>query len=768
MKRSWIAVALVTVLLVVGAWWTQRAVPVQSADVGPLPRGVDRSNLNLVVITLDTTRADRVGAYGDPSGATPTIDRLARDGVVFEQAVAPAPLTLPAHSTLFTGMDPPFHGVRDNGGYILDAKQTTLAEQLKAGGWATGAFVGAFVLDSKFGLDQGFDEYFDQFDLNQRPGQGFALGDISHRGSEVADRALKWMEGQGPNKFFAWLHFYDPHSPYEPPEPWRTHYANRPYLGEIAYVDAQIGRVVSWLESRRLLDRTILVVIGDHGESLGEHGEGTHGLFIYEASVRVPFVIRTPFERLRGRRVSDVVRTQDVLPTVLALLDGAVVPGSRGVSLVPLMTGDAVELNLDAYSESLYPRNHFGWSELRSLRAGRYKLIEAPRPELYDLEQDPREATDLFDERRALADRLRVEIRRLTSEAESRGSSAAVTIDPETRERLAALGYVGTFMTVTLPEGETLPDPKDKIAVFNLMLSARERSVSDPIEILQKVVAEDPQIIDAWTMIGNEYFRKRDFARAITYYQKALTLRPGYDLATINLANAYRQAGNEEAAMLGYEQYLQRDPRNAYVRYQLGEIQSDVGRLDEAARSFATALEADPTLASARNALGVVYFKQGRAEDAVREIRAALAQKPDVRLAYFNLAVIAEAAGRLDEAEGLYRKDVALHPANYRSLFNLGRLYEGRGQREQQIASWQAALRANPEFPEGHILLARLFLDLNREPDEALRLARKGVELAPRGRLAGLGHFVIADLLNQRGEHAEAARQARKGRALRQ
>jgi arylsulfatase A-like enzyme/Tfp pilus assembly protein PilF len=729
-RRAFLAIALVAALAAGWyAWSRQGTRPPQ--------------DLNLVIITLDTTRADRIGAYGEPSHATPNIDRLAAEGVLFEHTVAPAPLTLPAHASLFTGEDPPFHGVRDNGGYILDSSKTTLAERLKERGYATGAFVGAFVLDSKFGLDQGFDEYFDRFDINRRPGSGFALGDIFRPGSEVVDAALPWLEQHANERFFAWLHFYDPHSPYEAPEPYRTSFASRPYLGEIAYVDAQVGRVIEWLRNREVLEKTVVIVLGDHGEALGEHGEGTHGLFIYEASLHVPLVMRTPDLALRGRRISSIVRTKDVLPTALALAapNAPNAPG-HAVSLVPLMRGATADLNLDAYSESLYARNHFGWGELRSLRSGRFKLIDAPRPELYDLEQDPTEATNLYDARRALADRLRVEVHRLAKEAESGGRSAPAAIDPETRERLAALGYVGSFTNVTIPDGETLPDPKDKIDVFNQMLSAYEGK-TDPIVTLEKVVAADPQIIDAWMMIGNEYAKRRQHARALRYYKRALDLRPGYDLATINLANTYRRLGNDEAAMVGYQQYLERDPRNAYVRYQLGEIQSDLGRLDEAAATFATALDADPTLASARNALGVVRFKQGRVDEAVRDIQTAIAAKPDVRLAYFNLAVIAEAKGRSEEARELYLKDISLHPENYRAHFNLGRLYEAAGDRQQQMAAWQASIEANPDFAEGHVLLAKLSLE-HGDSEEALRLAERGVELAPSGQLAPLGRSVAA------------------------
>lgn len=368
----------------IAAWATRRpAVLAGGVDVGRLARGLTPSDLNLLFITMDTTRADRLACYGEQGVATPSLDRLAAGGVQFDQAIAAAPLTLPAHSTIFTGEPPPRHGVRDNGGYTLDAKRVTLAEVLARGGWRTGAFVGAFVLDSKWGLDQGFDRYADDFDLTKYA--SISLGDVSRPGSQVVDRALEWLNQQGDRRFFAWLHFYDPHTPYDPPEPFRTQYAGRPYLGEIAYMDAQIGRVLGWLRDRGLDDRTIVVAMGDHGEGLGQHREASHGFFVYDSTLRVPLLIRAPYDRLAHRRVPAVVRSEDVLPTVLDLLGQPVPPESKGTSLVPLMTGASADLNLDAYSESYYARYHYGWSELRALRAGRFKLIAAPRPELYDL-----------------------------------------------------------------------------------------------------------------------------------------------------------------------------------------------------------------------------------------------------------------------------------------------------------------------------------------------------------------------------------------------
>ncbi|MGH2795295.1 MAG: sulfatase-like hydrolase/transferase, partial [Actinomycetota bacterium] len=514
------------------------------AGLGRLPAGVHPDRLNVLLMTLDTTRWDRIGAYGDAGATTPNLDRLASEGVLFEQTIAPAPLTLPAHSTMFTGLLPPRHGVRDNGGYVLDPSHKTLASALKASGRQTGAFVGAFVLDGKFGLDAGFDVYFDRFDVSRQ--RSVSLGSISRRAGEVVDNAMPWIERHASSPFFAWVHFYDAHTPYEPPEPYLSRFRDRPYAGEIAYVDSQVGRLLQWLDARGLSDRTIVVAIGDHGESLNEHGEATHGLFIYESTTRVPFIVRTPYSGTRGRRVPGLVRTEDVMPTLLELVGEQVPTGVEGRSLAPLLAGASNDLNLAAYSESLYARNHYGWSELRSLRAGRFKFIAATRPELYDLERDPRELRNLYDERRSLADRMAEELQRLGADASAEGSGPSA-VDPETRERLAALGYIGSFTSTARNAGEQLPDPKDKIDIFNLMTSAHESRGEDETDAaivrLKTVLAQDPKILDAWVMLGNEYSRKRDYQAALAHYKRALAINPDYDLATINLAHAYRALG---------------------------------------------------------------------------------------------------------------------------------------------------------------------------------------------------------------------------------
>ncbi|MBP1636840.1 MAG: hypothetical protein H6Q10_3414, partial [Acidobacteria bacterium] len=316
-RRGRLGLALGAAALALGAaasWWILAGRGVTSTggvDLGSLPPGVSRDGLNLVVVTLDTTRADRFGAYGARDIETPAVDALAREGVLFEQAVAVAPLTLPVHCSLFTGKFPPEHGVRDNGGFFLGPEQVTLAELLKARGYRTGGFIGAYVLDSKWGIDQGFDTYFDDFDLGKS--RVMSVGSIQRPGNEVVDKALPWIdEAARGGRFFAWVHLYDPHTPYRPPEPFASRYKGRPYNGEVAFADSQVGRVVRRLKELGVYDRTVIVVMGDHGESLGDHGEATHGFFIYNSVTHVPFVIRAPFSRTGSRRVADPVRSVDL------------------------------------------------------------------------------------------------------------------------------------------------------------------------------------------------------------------------------------------------------------------------------------------------------------------------------------------------------------------------------------------------------------------------------------------------------------------------
>lgn len=417
--------------------------------------------LNVVFITLDTTRADRIGAYGSVDAGTPNIDRIARNGVVFEQAESVAPLTLPAHCSLFTGRFPFEHGVHENG-MPLPPQERTLAQVLQAEGMRTGAFTASFVLDPRWGLARGFDRYEGTPRL---PRTETVRGSDRRSADEVVSDALAWLESIPSHPFFVWLHFYDAHGPYDAAVREGRVPGYQPALG---FMDAQIGRLLTFLDVNRLRDRTLIVVIGDHGESLGDHGELTHGLFVYESVTRVPLIIEVPGDAMRARRIAAVVRGVDVMPTILNLLNLPMPSSISGRSLVPSMTGAVPDPNLQAYAETMFPRDRFGWSDLRAVREGRFKLIAAPHPELYDVQLDPGEHVNLYDRRPALAAKLSDALRGLPD-----SNTPQVAVDPDTAARLAALGYVGT----TPPARETRPlaDPKDKLSLYLLITKDRTR-----------------------------------------------------------------------------------------------------------------------------------------------------------------------------------------------------------------------------------------------------------------------------------------------------
>jgi choline-sulfatase len=775
----WIAASLaVVVTLGAAAWWLQQPSAVRTTgniNLGTLPKGVARDRLNLVVVTLDTTRADKMGAYGARDVQTPTFDALADSGVLFEQAVSVAPLTLPAHSSIFTGKFPPEHGVRDNGGFFLGSEQLTLAEVLQARGYRTGGFVGAYVLDSKWGINQGFDTYVDDFDLSRT--RAVSIAGIQRPGNEVVDKALPWIQQSAGRPFFAWIHLYDAHSPYRPPEPFLSRYAGHPYNGEIAFADAQVGRVMALLQSLGIYDRTVVAVMGDHGESLGDHGETAHGFFVYDSVTHVPFVIHAPFSLAAHRRVSDPVRSVDVMPTVLDLLGAPAPGGMSGVSLVPLMTGATRELGLDAYSEAMYPLHHYGWSDLHALRSGRYKAIDAPRPELYDIDRDPTETTNLFSQRKALGDRMIGQLHTMEAAfAKTTAALPAADVDPEARERLAALGYVGSFVASASDPKTGRADPKDKIGLFNklgdVIELAKDRKPGDEVafrkvvDLLHEVTEVDPQVIDAWFMLGRQYLQHAEPGKAVEYFKRSLSLKPDYDLAVFNLAQAYRSMGDDEAALAGFEHYLTIDPKDPYVRYQIGEIWLDRKDFSRAEEQFRRALEIDPKVASARNALGVIALQRGDPAGAERLIRDAIATKPDVRLAHFNLALLAEQRGDVRLAEREYVEELKLHTDSFKAAFNLSRLYEQVGDREGQIGALKQSIESNPQFAEGHFFLAKAYLDSGDHLPEAVTMARKGLELAPRSEYAALGHYVLADAYNRQGRGREAASEVALGRAL--
>lgn len=720
------------------------------------------TELNVVVVTLDTLRADRLGCYGFGGIRTPNLDGLAAEGVLFEQATATVPLTFPSHASMFTGLVPPRHGVRDNGGFFLEESKTTLAERLKAAGWATGAFVGAWVLDSRWGLSQGFEHYSDRFDLSKF--RVVSLGTVQKPGDEVADLAITWLESVKRRKFFAWVHLYDPHTPYAPPEPYLSAYPGQPYLGEVAYTDAVVGRLVSWLRDQGLLERTIVVVTADHGESLGDHDESTHAYFIYDATTRVPLIVRTPWGD-RGR-VAAQVSGVDLFPTVLDLVGLPPEPRVQGRSLVHALLDPSGDPGGIAYSETYFPRYHFGWQHLRALRDGRYKYIDAPQPELYDLQSDPGETKNIFKANSLRAEELRLEMERLAGSAADAAPERG-KLDPDTLQRLAALGYVGG--AVDVDPSAVLADPKEKVGLFRRMglakNAAQDGRVEEAIAQMRGVLAEDPAIVDAHFTLGNWLRRVGRTDEAIAAFKQVLALKPDNELAVGNLAGIYRARGQVTAAIEGYRRALELDRRNPQTWYQLATLYLDERQVAEAEGTFREALEANPEMGAAHNSLGVIAFSRGDVEEAERLVRRGLALEPEVRTGRYNLARILEARGDVTAAEELYRQELATYPDNGKARFNLAQLARQRGDRRGYLGELRDAIDKSPEFGPPYFFLAREELSEGRL-EEASRLASRGLEVAGSSDVAPLGHYVLADVYNRQGKPARAQEEVARAQRL--
>ena len=724
------------------------------------------ADINLLVVTLDTTRADRLGPYGFNRGTTPHLDHFAEDAVVFEHATAAVPLTFPSHTTIFTGEYPTRHGIRDNGGFFLDASATTMAEVLQAAGYATGAFIGAWVLESRWGLSQGFDKYSDQFDLSKY--KIVSLGTVQKKGEEVVNDAITWLDTVKTKKFFGWVHLYDAHTPYEPPEPFASQFPNQPYLGEIAYADSQVGRLLDWLKANSLDQNTVVVVTGDHGESLGDHGEATHAYFVYDSTMHVPLIVKTPWND-KGRNAS-MVSSADIFPTVLDLLGLPPVKGPiDGTSLAAGIVDPGAPVGGTAYAETYFPRYHFGWQHLRSLRSNEYTYVDAPEPELYDRRTDPGETENIYKAFSARAEDLRLKLEALAKVDKGKVPERK-SLDPDTLQRLAALGYVGNVIDVN-PDA-VLPDPKLKLPLFQKMNRSKDLAQDDDIEgavkLLQSVVAEDPNIMDAHLTLGNWLVRLKRGEEAIESFRRAVALKPDDDIALGNLARLYLSRGRKsdaEDALRVFETALSRNPKNPQAWFQLAVLSMDMGDADRAKDSFVRAAEENPKMGASWIGQGALAFSASRLGEAEQMIRKGLELEPEAKGGRYNLARVLEARGRFDEAESLYRAELSTYADHGKARFNLAQLERQRGNLAGFIAELRASTEKAPDFGPAFFFLAREELNAGRL-DAARDLAERGLLVDNISEVAPLGHYVLADILSRRNKPKEAQQEAAKGKAL--
>lgn len=726
---------------------------------------------NVLLISIDTLRADHLGSYGYAAARTPTLDRLAAEGARFERATSVMPLTLPAHSSLFTGTFPTFHGVRDNGGFYLSEDAVTLAESLAARDYDTAGFVAAFVLDSRWGIAQGFDHYVDDFDLAaEQAAQG--MDAIQRPGREVVDRALDWFETRDRERpYFSWLHLYDPHTPYSAPAEVQKDFPLTrigAYDAEIAETDRQIDRLLKALEASGELDDTLVVVVADHGEMLGEHEEVTHGYFIYEAATHIPLILHGP--GIEPVVVPHQVRLVDVAPTILAQLGLDPLDAAHGVDLAPALRGERLEL--DAYSESWYPRYHYGWSELRALQDGRYKLIQAPTRELYDLDADPEEQNNLAETERDLANALERRLNQLIESTQGDlAESAPQEIDEETAQRLRALGYLGGAPKNTQEDDRDRADPKEKIGLYNLLKQATAAAGAEQtdtaIELVSDALSQDPEIVEAHVILGNLTKRQGDVDAAIDSYRRALELDPEDIEATHLLAVAYKERGDLAEALTGFERVLQLDERNGRALWQIADAQMRGRRFAEAEAVLRRALSLDLDPTGFHLKLGECLIEMRRFAEAASEVRDALAETPDLKTAHFTLGLALEEQGEVEEAAEAYRRETQLHDDAHRAHFNLGRLLLRMRRPAEAAVELRRTTELQPEFGTAYLYLAKAHFD-SGDGDSAEQAARRGLALEPPPDIAPLGHFILADLYTQRGDAAAARREAERGRALQQ
>ncbi len=679
---------------------------------------------NVMLITLDTTRADRLPAYGYNGIRAPNLDRLAAESYLFEDAIAHVPLTLPSHASMMTGRLPIAHGVRDNSGFFVDQKEITLAEILKKAAYATSAFVSAFVLESRWQLNQGFDFYYDNFNLGQF--HDIVAREIQRRAGETEIEIEHWLEENKDKKFFTWVHFYDPHDPYDPPEPYRTEYAQRPYDGEIAYVDEVIGKLMAKLEALQLKERTIVILTGDHGEGLGEHGEPSHGMFVYNTTQHVPMMIFLP--NAGSGRISGPVGHIDLAPTVLELLGLEIIPQIQGASLVEKINGTE-KIQRMAYSESLYAELHYGWSPLESITTDQYRYVRAPHAELYDRKADRGEIKNLIGEKASIGKVLDEKLSELLSKYSSANLAGPQKMDPETEEKLRALGYIGT--TARSTEESRKIDPKDKVHLARKLQQAtyalQQKSFRNAIQFILPVLKEDPNMVDAHFTAGVAYLGAGQLDQAIDELAKTISFRPEHTMALYNLGFAYELKNNLNDAKHWYLEIIKNEPRHMLANVKLAHIFRQQNQPELAKKYFLTAESAyKDALQTTRGAdakasllftLGEIYFGAGEIDKAEASFRQALQLAPKKESLNYNLAMIYETKEDFVSAAEAYKKEIEVAPDNFKALNNLGLIYKDSNRLSEAALCFQKVIQLDPQQPNGYVLLASTYRKMGREQD---------------------------------------------------
>ena len=669
------------------------------ARTQPSPAPLARAE-HVVLVTLDTLRADRLGCYGNKDVATPRLDAIAAAGALAEQASAHVPLTRPSHASILTGLLPTEHGIRDNVSPAVVPGVPLLAEVFRKNGFATGAFVSSVVLAAQSGFDRGFDVYGDRFE--GASGDAQFLNTVQKKGEDTLGEALAWLAAQKGKRVFLWVHLYEPHDPYEPPEPYASRYVGRPYDGEVAWTDELVGRLDDRLAALAIRDRTALVVTADHGEGLGEHGEHLHGFFAYQTTLRVPLIVRGPGVAA-GTRLTSTARLVDVFPTALELAGLAAPAGITGRSLAPALRGGPAAPEPVTYAETLVPLLHFGWSDLRVVREGRWKYIQAPRPELYDLQSDPGETRDLSAPEAARANAMRAALGRILDKERAAGSSAA-PLSPELMEKLGALGYVGgAGPAETATPGA---DPKDKIGEFRVVNSLIREALlayhagdhAASAAKLRRVLAAGVHSYEVHFYLARALLALGQPEAAGPHFEEAARRAPAHAEAWDGAAQSRLRRGDLEGALARLRAGQAAVPEDASLRITEARVLRDARRYDEAVRAYETALALAPASARVRTQLGELLRDTGRPEEAIARFREATELEPAVAAHWNALGMTLGGVGRMAEAEKAFREAWRLDDRNHHHAYNLGLALLRQGQAKEARPWFEKALALNPRF----------------------------------------------------------------------
>jgi arylsulfatase A-like enzyme/Flp pilus assembly protein TadD len=633
-----------------------------------------RRDTNILLITVDTLRADHLGCYGYRNASTPNIDALAKRGVRFTQAFAHVPLTTPSHASILTGAYPQVHQLRDNGGFVLDDSIPTLATAAQQAGFETAAVIGAAVLHHQYGLNRGFGTYLDSMQVPKR--QGLLPGVVAEvRADVVTQRALEWLQKQrasgfgttaGKN-FLLWAHYYDPHFPYDPPGPFASRFSKDKYSGEIAYTDEQIGKLISGLADLGMKDRTLVLLVSDHGEGLGDHGEFTHGVFLYDEATHIPMIATGP-DILPGRVIERQVASIDVMPTILDYLGLPTGKQVQGHSLLASLLEGKPPAEQFTYMETLYPKTSHGWSELRAVRVPGWKFIMAPTPELYDLRSDPGENQNLNTANPSKARELEKHVWEIAGPRESLGQLDRKPVNSQTLHELQSLGYASGGSRRDLRIDLSGPDPKQRISILKALDQAAAYMNADrfaaAVPVLERASAEDPTNPAVYNHLGICYQRLRQFQKAAQTYQRA----------------------------------VQHDADTDQIHAELGEVHVRMGKLPDGVNAMERAAEMNLTNLQNLANLATAYLQMNRLADAEKTAKAILAQNARHAGAYNILGIVEIQRGQGNAARGYFEKAVQFDPTLTEPYLNLGLLAQNAGQSQVAVDYYKKFLaRARPK-----------------------------------------------------------------------